>query len=546
MGTVVETRKTAGVALVDDTDLSVSEDSFLRELARAPDREPVPAAAAANGATPAPPTLAPGALVAERFRLERSLGEGGMGVVWQAVHTVTRKPVALKFLKPGKVGHDLHAVRRFMREARAACAVRHPSVVEIHDVLELADGSPVMVMELLAGETLAQRIAREQFVPLGDLARIMVHVCSAVGCAHALGIVHRDLKPENIFLARSVDGQVTTKVLDFGIAKLTAHEGNAARTAATTGSQTILGTPFYMAPEQLFGERDVDHRADIWALGVILYEALSGTRPTDAENMGQIYKIVVTGGVVPLRTRAPHVPPPILDLVARMMTRERTARPADLGEVAAILAEYTDETFRPVDAPKAPPAADRETPAPVEAHAASAPPRATAARPSRRLWIVGLAAALAMAAIGGVVAFSGASRTAPSPSAATVPKAIEALPQATAVEAHEGPTVATATAEGATAPSPATGGEAGAGVRESRPDAPARTTTQAAAPTLATSKPKTARPLTPATDVAPAAPASSAARAQPAPSLRPSASPVAAPAPAPPSAAAPSDPASYQ
>ena len=171
--------------------LGRSVDSLLREAARVP-------------RAPSGPPLGAGTLIAGRFRLERSLGEGGMGVVWKAVHAVTRKPVALKFLKRG--ADDARAVQRFLREARAACAVRHPSVVEVHDVIELEDGSPVMVMDLLTGETLAQRLARVHGLSLPELARIMVHVCLAVGSAHALGIIHRDLKPQNIFLAESTSG----------------------------------------------------------------------------------------------------------------------------------------------------------------------------------------------------------------------------------------------------------------------------------------------------------------------------------------------------
>jgi serine/threonine protein kinase len=324
-----------------------SVDSFLREVARAP-----------TGRT-APPSVVPGSVVAGRFRLERRLGEGGMGVVWAATHAVTRKPVALKFLKRAE-HDDRRAVQRFLREARAACAVRHPSVVEIHDVLELDDGSPVMVMELLSGETLAQRLERDRTVPLPELARIMVHVCSALGCAHSLGIVHRDLKPENIFLVQST-ARIDVKVLDFGIAKLTASEGDAAQSGAMTATGAILGTPYYMAPEQLFGEKDVDHRADIWALGIIFYEALSGSRPTQAENVGQIYKVITTDAMRPLRETAPHLPEPILDLVSRMLERDRARRPVDVREVLGVLSRYTNESFVWVDPPSAMLRADSAT-----------------------------------------------------------------------------------------------------------------------------------------------------------------------------------------
>ena len=329
-------------------------DSLLQEIARAPGLTPAGSTLESSSRDPLTATLAPGLVIAGRFRLEKRLGEGGMGVVWSAVHVVTRKPVALKFLTAA--GRDSkHAVQRFLREARAACAVRHPSVVEVHDVLELEGGAPVMVMELLAGETLADRLQRERVMSLPDIARIMVHVCSAIGCAHALGIVHRDLKPENIFLAISPSGQ-EVKVLDFGIAKLTASEGDAAHSGAITGTGAILGTPYYMAPEQLFGEKDIDHRADIWALGIIFYEALTGQRPTQGQNVGQIYKIVVTGAIVPFRDRAGHLPGPFVEMVDRMLSRDRTQRPADASAVLSVVADYTSESFVAVTSPPVAPA----------------------------------------------------------------------------------------------------------------------------------------------------------------------------------------------
>jgi serine/threonine protein kinase len=209
-------------------------------------------------------------------------------------------------------------------------------------------------MDLLTGETLAQRLARERVLSVPEVARLMVHVCSAVGRSHALGIVHRDLKPENIFLAHSATG-LEVKVLDFGIAKLTASEGDAARTAAMTRPGVVLGTPCYMAPEQILGEKDIDHRADIWALGVVFYEALCGVRPAQATNLGAVGEAVVSvnGAIVPLAQRAPHLPVPILELVSRMLTRDRSQRPADTRVVLSVLSNYTEEPFVLIDAPQA-------------------------------------------------------------------------------------------------------------------------------------------------------------------------------------------------
>ncbi|CAN5591723.1 serine/threonine-protein kinase [soil metagenome] len=281
----------------------------------------------------------PGDTVGGRYRLDRLIGEGGMGVVWAAVQLVTRKPVALKALR-SVYASDKQVHQRFLREARAACAVRHPNVVEIHDVIVVEDGLPVMVMDLLEGESLGQRLVRETSIGMEELATIMIPVVSAVGTAHTLGIVHRDLKPDNIFLATTATGS-EVKVLDFGIAKLTATDGDAASTAGLTGTGAMLGTPYYMAPEQIYGEKDIDHRADIWAIGVILYECLAGVRPTQADSIGQILRIVTRDGIKPLRTVRPEVPADILDLVDRLLSSDRAKRPSSLAEVADALKAHT-------------------------------------------------------------------------------------------------------------------------------------------------------------------------------------------------------------
>jgi serine/threonine protein kinase len=295
-----------------------------------------------------------GAVVGGRYRLDRLLGEGGMGMVWAATQKTTLQPVALKFLK-GDYGHSEATRRRFEREARAAARVKHPNVVKINEVLELEDGSPVIVMELLVGESLGQVLEREKKLTLTRLARELLPAVSAVGTAHSLGIVHRDLKPDNIFLAQE-SGHSVVKVLDFGIAKLTATEGDAAKTAGLTGTGSMLGTPFYMSPEQAFGEKDVDHRADVWALGIIFYQCLSGLLPTRADNMGQILKIIVTQGIPPLASVAPGVPQDVAELIGRMLSRDKAARPRDLREVYNVLRRYGDVDVKSFDGAIAPPA----------------------------------------------------------------------------------------------------------------------------------------------------------------------------------------------
>ena len=301
-------------------------------------------------------SLAPGTVVAGRYRLDRVLGQGGMGVVWAATHTITRRGVAMKFLKgPAHARPEMR--RRFLREARAAATVQHPSVVEVHDVFELDDETPVMVMDLLVGETLAQRIASQGPLSIHQTASILLPVVSAVGTAHSRGVVHRDLKPENIFLAENEEGQTEVKVLDFGIAKLANLEGEAVTQSQLTGTGAMLGTPCYSAPEQLFGERLIDHRADVWALGVVLYECLSNQLPVYGENLGQILKMLTSGEILPLEKLVPDLPGDILSRrpdalsISRCET-ERHARSAH--DAAALLqsARYARSATRSRSRPR--------------------------------------------------------------------------------------------------------------------------------------------------------------------------------------------------
>ncbi|HEX8108695.1 MAG TPA: serine/threonine-protein kinase, partial [Kofleriaceae bacterium] len=292
----------------------------------------------------------PGAVIAERYRLVRRVGEGGMGVIWAADDLVTGRRTALKRIKDAV--DDPAARRRFLHEARAASVVRHPNVVEMFDVLELETGPPVLAMELLDGESLRDVLVRDRTLSVPALADVLVPVIGAVGAAHALGVVHRDLKPENIFLARGADGARVVKVLDFGIAKLTALDGEAMRSAGLT-TTAVIGTPAYMAPEQVFGERDIDHRADIWALGVVVYECLAGVRPTEGDNVGQVLKHVVARPFVPLAQQVDGVPDGVSRLVERMLQRERSHRIADLHDALAVLAPFASAPGVPFGAPAA-------------------------------------------------------------------------------------------------------------------------------------------------------------------------------------------------
>ena len=279
-----------------------------------------------------------GDVVGDRYRLEREIGRGGMGTVWSAVHTLSGKRVAVKLLRrPDR--DDL--VRRFLLEARAACAVSHPSLVDVHDVFLLHDGTPAMTMELLEGETLAALLAREGALPAADVVTLFLPLVSGVGALHAAGIVHRDLKPENVFLVRHAKGAARVRVLDFGVAKLASGD------VRTTETGVTLGTPAYMAPEQALGARDVDHRADVWAIGAMLYEALSGARPVDGESHGQLLKALLTSAIAPLAALAPEAPEPLTRLADHMLAKEPADRPMDLRAPLATLRALAPEVDVP-------------------------------------------------------------------------------------------------------------------------------------------------------------------------------------------------------
>jgi serine/threonine protein kinase len=285
-------------------------------------------------------SLVPGAIL-HGYRIGQLLGEGGMGSVHAAVHLASGTHVALKSMKPAAAANEDFR-RRFRREARAAMAVRHPNVVAIHEVFE-EEGLPFIAMEYLAGESLEQRLTKFGALPLRSAARILVRVTSAVGTAHAMGIVHRDLKPANVFLVGGGENPLV-KVLDFGVAKLTAMDGIAAKTAALTRTGELMGSPFYMSPEQAFGKKAIDQRTDIWSLGIILYRMLSGVLPTRADGFGEVFLMVVHGELRPLRELVPGLPPDVDRLVTSMLQKSPDDRPWDLREAQRILLSHVDST----------------------------------------------------------------------------------------------------------------------------------------------------------------------------------------------------------
>ena len=307
--------------------------------------------------------MKPGELVAGRYTLIRFLGRGGFGEVWAADDRTLGVPRAMKFLiGPALRRPDLRA--RFLTEARIANAFVHPNLVQVHDVLSLEGDDLVLVMELLEGRTLGKRL--EDGVPLSlrEANGALGPILSATIAIHERGIVHRDIKPENIFLAETTFGLLMPKLLDFGVAKITTHDPSTGLTS--TGAP--LGTPCYMAPEQAFGEKDVDARADVFALGVVLYECFTGARPVEAANLGQYIKQLGRTAVVPLRELAPELPEEVAAIVMRMLSVDRGERPA----LGAVMAALSSRETPPPPAPRAasPPTALVRAAALEDTHAA--------------------------------------------------------------------------------------------------------------------------------------------------------------------------------
>jgi eukaryotic-like serine/threonine-protein kinase len=270
----------------------------------------------------------PGELIQSRYRLNRLLGSGASGSVWAAKNELIDRDVALKVMRPD-VAEDAVALQRFFNEAKASGRVRSSSIVEILDLGQAEDGSPFLVFELLDGEGLDAKLAREGMIEPEAACEIFISVAKALDLAHSQGIIHRDLKPANIFLHRDPEGHMIAKILDFGISKI--FETNNNFTLTRTG--TVVGSPAYMAPEQASGREDLDGRADVWSLGVVMYEALSGTLPHEAPNYNALMVRILTQDVDPMLTRKPDLPPKLCQVVDKCLRRDRDQRIQGAGEL---------------------------------------------------------------------------------------------------------------------------------------------------------------------------------------------------------------------
>ncbi len=266
-----------------------------------------------------------GDVLLDKLRIDGVLGRGGMGTVYRVTHLGTRHTRALKVMHPELQLHP-EALTRFLREATVSSTLRGSNVVETIDCGRLPDGSHYVLMELLDGRSLADELDGGRRLPLARIARLLAQAADGLAVAHDAGIVHRDVKPDNLFVVDAGREHETLKILDFGIAHFQA-EYSVSEAAALTGENVILGTPLYMAPEQISAPSKADGRADVYALGVVLYEALAGVRPYAATSFVELIAQILEGQVLSLRESAPGLPLRAYALVERAMERDREARP---------------------------------------------------------------------------------------------------------------------------------------------------------------------------------------------------------------------------
>ena len=289
-----------------------------------------------------------GTTLSGRYLVTRKVGQGGMGAVYEATHTLIGKRVAVKVLLE-KYAQRTQIVQRLEQEAKLASSVGNEHIIDITDFGTTEDGRTFVVMEFLEGESLAECLSRETHLPEQRILRIASQTASALAAAHAKGVVHRDIKPENLFLLKRRD-QDFVKVVDFGISKSLRASSEEEQQPRLTQTGMVLGTPLYMSPEQARGDEDLDHRVDIYALGVIMYELAAGRVPYAGNNYLSVISQVLNEEPTPVREIRPEISEEFDAIVARAMAKERTHRYADANEmlkdITAVLEDPTHSTER--------------------------------------------------------------------------------------------------------------------------------------------------------------------------------------------------------
>jgi len=408
--------------------------------------------------------LAPGTILAGKFRVISRLGEGGMGAVYEIEHELTKHRRALKLLHKSMAAMP-SVVERFLREASAAGRVGNPHIVETFDAGVLESGEPYLVMELLRGQPLSARIAAGK-MPLLEVVDLIGQAAAGVHAAHGAGIIHRDLKPDNLFITEGADGRPFVKILDFGISKFDSQKTGGLQ---LTQEGAALGTPYYMPPEQIRGEGSLDARADVYALGVILYECLSGVRPFEAETLPHLAILIHTGQPKPIAEHRPDLPQGLIGLVHSAMAADRGQRMQSAGELRSMLEHYGPVGFRSQirNSPLPPPSIVPARALSTSAAGVSLRPAALAAKSPKPAWLIASALGVgAVAALGGglwwLTAHSAANEiasAAPSPptAGASVPPPVvrEPVAPASAPPASAAPSVGAALAEPGPIPAPA-------------------------------------------------------------------------------------------
>lgn len=438
-----------------------------------------------------------GALVGGKYRIARLLAQGGMGVVYEAQHAVVRRRFAVKFLRR-ELAERRDILTRFHHEAQAAGALESEHVAAAVDFGIAEDGAPYIVMEYLVGESLTALLGREARLPVGRAADLVAQAARGIAVAHAAAIVHRDLKPQNLFVCRRQDGTDLLKVLDFGVAKLqAADEMNAA-----TRTGAVVGTVAYMSPEQARGDKTVDQRSDLYALGAILYELCSGRKPHPGDSPNAILHHIATQPAAPLESLAPDLPAALVAIISGALASDPAGRPASAEALATSLLPFATHEVWP--APKledsSPGRVEPPAPAPEVVAGRSV---ASGSAPGRRRLLPILAAvggvAVALAGLG----LLGHRRANETPTAGTAPAVgpapVRLAPQMAAAAAPILP-ASTTPASAAVSATPAAARPAPARPRHHVALVPKQLTPEAVAPAAAPPRP----PVTPPSSPAPA------------------------------------------